>query len=221
VQQAPPQPQPAPAAPPKPAAPSRPTEAEAWNQVANSTDPNALQQFRQNYPGGEHFAAAAQRIEQLDWEKAQRTNDAKSIRDYLSRYPAGSFSAAARADLAKLDQAAADAATRTMITATLNRYRAAFENKDADALKSVWPTLSKTEMSSFQNFFAIARTVKFSVQPLAAAEISGNNATLRCRRIVTASDNRGALPVQDQVVNIHFSKSGDAMLIQSVDVASR
>lgn len=207
-----------PTAPPKPAAPSRPTEAEAWNQVAASSDVNALQQFRQNYPNGEHFAAAAQRIEQLDWEKAERTGDAKSIRDFLSKYPAGAFSGAARANLAKLDQTASDAAARALVTAALGRYRTAFENKDADGLKAVWPSLSRAELSSFQNFFGIARSIKLDLQPLAPAEISGNGATLRCRRVITAADNRGPLPVQDQVVVIHFNRSGDAMTIQSIDV---
>lgn len=217
------EPPPAQAAPPKvtPAVPSRPTEADAWSQVANTADIAALDQFRQNYPNGIHFAEAARRIEQIEWDKALRAGDGPSFRNYLAKYPSGAFSDRAKAELARIEKAAEVSTGRSQVAAALDRYRQAFETKDLDALKAIWPGLGRSELSAIQNFFGIASTIKFELQPLGEAEISSTGASLRCRRIVAASDSRGPLPVQNQIVDIHFAKSGSAMIIQSVDVAGR
>jgi hypothetical protein len=47
----------------------------------------------------------------------------------------------------------------------LNRYRTAFEGKDPEALKSIWPGLGRSELTAFQNFFKIAhhQTAVFSL----------------------------------------------------------
>ncbi|MGH9559378.1 MAG: serine/threonine protein kinase [Bryobacteraceae bacterium] len=212
--------QPAPV-PTAPAIRARPTEAEAWTEVANSTDTAALDRFRQNYPNGSHFAEAAQRIEQLEWNRALGVGDAAGFRNFLAKYPSGAFSPRAKSELAKLDQAAELSANRALVTATLNGYRDAFDNKDIEGLRRVWPDLQTSELNAIRNFFGIARSIKLELEPLGDADISSTGANLRCRRVMTASDNRGALPVQNQIVDIRFKKSGSAMIIQSIDVASR
>ena len=110
---------------------------------------------------------------------------------------------------------------RRSVDDALNRYRAAFESKDSEALKNIWPTLGRSELSSFQNFFRIARTIKLQLQPLGEAEVSTTGATIRARRTMAATDERGALPPQDQTVRIHLRRSGNGMVIESIDTAAR
>jgi serine/threonine-protein kinase len=110
---------------------------------------------------------------------------------------------------------------RKAVDDALNRYRAAFESKDSEALKNIWPGLGRSELSSFQNFFKIARTVKLRIEPLGEAEITAAGATLRARRTMAATDERGALPQQDQIVRINLRRSGNAMVIESIDTAAR
>jgi hypothetical protein len=110
---------------------------------------------------------------------------------------------------------------RKAVDDALNRYRAAFEGKDSEALKNIWPGLGRSELSSFQNFFKIARTVKLQIEPLGEAEITATGATLRARRTMAATDERGALPQQDQIVRINLRRSGNAMVIESIDTAAR
>ena len=112
-------------------------------------------------------------------------------------------------------------AARTAVDEALNRYRAAFENKDSEALKSVWPGLGRNELNAFQNFFKIARSIKLQLRPLGEAEISATGATIRTRRTMTATDERGALPTQDQTVNIHLRRAGNGMVIESMDIAGK
>jgi len=110
---------------------------------------------------------------------------------------------------------------RKAVDDALNRYRAAFESKDSEALKNIWPGLGRSELSSFQNFFKIARTVKLQIEPLGEAEITATGATLRARRTLAATDERGALPQQDQIVRINLRRSGNVMVIESIDTAGR
>lgn len=110
---------------------------------------------------------------------------------------------------------------RKAVDDALNRYRAAFESKDSEALKNSWPGLGRNELSSFQTFFKIARTIKLNIQPLGEAEITATGATIRARRTMAATDERGALPQQDQIVRINLRRSGNAMVIESIDTASR
>jgi hypothetical protein len=110
---------------------------------------------------------------------------------------------------------------RKAVEDALNRYRAAFESKDSEALKNIWPGLGRSELGSFQNFFKIARTIKLKIEPLGEAEISATGATLRARRTMAATDERGALPQQDQIVRINLRRSGNAMVIESIDTAGR
>jgi serine/threonine-protein kinase len=112
-------------------------------------------------------------------------------------------------------------AARTAVDEALNRYRTAFENKDSEALKGVWPGLGRSELTAFQNFFKIARSIKLQLRPLGEAEISAAGATIRARRTMAATDERGALPTQDQTVNIHLRRAGNGMVIESIDIAGK
>jgi serine/threonine protein kinase len=118
-------------------------------------------------------------------------------------------------------KAAELSAARKAVDEALNRYRTAFENKDPEELKSVWPSLGRNELTSFQNFFKIARSVKLQLRPLGDAEISATGATIRARRTMAATDERGALPTQDQTVNIHLRRAGSGMVIESIDIAGK
>lgn len=112
-------------------------------------------------------------------------------------------------------------AARKAVDEALNRYRTAFENKDPEALKSIWPSLGRSELTAFQNFFKIARSIKLQLRPLGEAEINATGATIRARRNMAATDERGALPTQDQTVNIHLRRAGNGMVIESIDIAGK
>jgi hypothetical protein len=118
-------------------------------------------------------------------------------------------------------KAAELSAARKAVDDALNRYRTAFENKDAEDLKSIWPSLGRSELTSFQNFFKIARSIKLQLRPLGEPEINATGATVRARRTMAAADERGALPTQDQTVNIHLRRVGSGMVIESIDISGK
>jgi len=101
------------------------------------------------------------------------------------------------------------------------RYRQAFEGRDLDALMAIWPGLGKAERNSFQNFFKIARSIRLQLTPIGEPEITASGATAQYRRTLMATDEHRPLPVQDQTVKITFRKSGDQMVMDSIEALGR
>ncbi|MDP8990253.1 MAG: serine/threonine protein kinase [Acidobacteriota bacterium] len=112
-------------------------------------------------------------------------------------------------------------AGRRAVEDALNRYRTAFENKDSESLKTIWPSLGRAELNAFQNFFKIARGIKLQIQPLGEADMTATGATVRAHRAMTAADERGPLPQQDQIVRINLRRSANGMVIESIDIAGK
>jgi hypothetical protein len=126
-----------------------------------------------------------------------------------------------RAEEQRKAAAAELSAGRRAVEDALNRYRTAFENRDSESLKAIWPSLGRSELSAFQNFFKIARSIKLQIQPLGEADITASGATVRARRTMAATDERGPLPQQDQTVRINLRRSGNGMVIESIDIAGK
>jgi hypothetical protein len=112
-------------------------------------------------------------------------------------------------------------AARKAVDQAVSQYRAAFESKDPEAIKSIWPTLGRSELNAFQNFFKIARGIKLQIQPLGEAQITATGATLRARRTMEARDERGPLPKQDQTITINLRRAGSGMVIESINTVSQ
>ena len=107
------------------------------------------------------------------------------------------------------------------IADAVNRYRQAFEARDLNGLKAVWPGMTRSEQNSFQNFFRIARSIKLQMSPVGDPEVASSGAIARFRRSMNARDDRNALPAEDQTVKITFHKAGDQMLIDSIEAQGR
>lgn len=125
------------------------------------------------------------------------------------------------AEIAAQKRAADLRAANKAIGEAVSHYIRAFEARDLFALKAVWPTLSRGEQSSFQGFFRIARSVKLQMTPIGEPEITATGATAQFQRSLSASDDRRALPAQNQTVKITFRKSGEQMFIDSIEAIGR
>jgi serine/threonine protein kinase len=112
-------------------------------------------------------------------------------------------------------------AANRAIADTIARYRQAFEARDLDGLKAVWPSLGRNEQSSFQSFFRMVRSVKLEVTPAGEPEITASGAVAQYRRVISAIDERRALPTQAQTIKVTFRKSGDRMLIDAIEAIGR
>jgi serine/threonine-protein kinase len=101
------------------------------------------------------------------------------------------------------------------------KYRQAFEARDLNGLKTVWPGMTRAEQNSFQNFFHIARSIRLQRTPAGDPEVSSSGAIARYRRSMKASDDHKALSTDEQTVKITFHRAGDQMLIDSIEAQGR
>ena len=101
----------------------KPTDAQDWDRVRNSNNPDELDDFIRKHPGGANVeeargrlaqlraqadAAAARQAEQAAWNGIDKNNKA-ALQDFLSRYGAGSHAQDARGLIAGIDKQEADA----------------------------------------------------------------------------------------------------------------
>jgi hypothetical protein len=113
--------------PPPPPAAERPDpkqiEAQDWNRVRGSSNPDELEDFVRKHPGGAHLdearelitklrqqaqADAARQAEQTAWDAVDKSKKA-ALQDFLSRYGGGAHAQEARAVVNEIDKREADA----------------------------------------------------------------------------------------------------------------
>jgi len=121
--------------------------------------------------------------------------------------------AAAAAEIEKL---AREAKVKGVLDA-IQRFRGGYVNQDVQAIRSVWPTRSSAELARIREGFQMTRSTKLTLQPIADPQISGDSATLTCRRslIVELKDGSRPKPVQDQVT-FRLQQSGSSWTIISM-----
>ena len=156
----------------------------------------------------------------LAWEKAT-AGGAAALEAFVRAFPNSPHAAEARERLALLDKERQVAANRRLAEEALREYEQAFESRDIERLKVVWPGLGRQETSSFQEFFRIARTINLTLEPVGEPTLTAERATWVCRRRVEATDERGKLPSQETEIAIRMKRAGERMVIESITVGKK
>jgi hypothetical protein len=163
-----------------------------------------LQDFQRKYPDSPFSAQAAARIERLTWESVTGTKDGKALRAFRAQFPNGPHAAQASAEIDALD---AEANSHALLD-TLNRYQAAYESRDTDAIRTLWPSLGRDDLSK----------IEMTLQPQGSPKFSGDTATIACRRSITAQMKDGTRQrPAEQDVTVRLKKSGAAWVISALD----
>jgi outer membrane protein assembly factor BamD (BamD/ComL family)/ketosteroid isomerase-like protein len=191
----------------------------AWSRTRQD-DISALDAYTKRFPSSPHAQEASRRMDDLRWNKTNK-NDSGELTDFLSRYPGSAHSGDARSQLNQLSAAASakaaaanSAAANTAannrspapvappvkstsdadIRATIQRYANAFNNRDADALRSVWPTLGP-RYGKYKDSFRMARSIQEQVT-IDSVEISadGTKATVRGQSSLDYTSKSGPSP---------------------------
>jgi uncharacterized caspase-like protein len=155
--------------------------------------------------------------EQVAWERTSSGGPAE-WEAFLRSFPSSPHAAEARDRLAAQQKQTQSTANRTLAEQAIREYQRAFEQRDLEALKVVWPSLSRQEMTSFQEFFRIARSIALVLEPAGEPELSAEAATWAWRRKVDATDERGKLPAQENEVVFKLKRAGARMVIDSITV---
>lgn len=175
-------------------------ETNEWNAL-DRNNKDALQAFANKYPNGSHAAGARQLLSDIAKAEKQREDQnadeaawsavdhrqRASIEGYLSRYPAGRHAAQAQQALESLNQpppAPRQPAQNESagVLATLQRFVAAWEDKNIPAIVSLQPSLNQRTLKAT---LAPVKAWRMSLTPLSTPQVSGDRATVTCRRRVT------------------------------------
>ncbi|MGH9630089.1 MAG: caspase family protein, partial [Bryobacteraceae bacterium] len=184
-----------------------------WEKIRNTRDIRAFEDYRQKFPEGMFVQEASRRIEVLEWDAVKDAKSPEPVRVFLAKFPQGLFAEPARGAIRELEQREAG---RASIEDILRRYEEAYNGKDLEKLRRVWPGLRKKEVGRIENFFELARSVSLKLDMEAAPEVNGESASVICRRMLQFTDEHGAQPAVEDRIRVEFRKSGEAWVIESV-----
>jgi hypothetical protein len=200
----------------QPSSPPPDSEAQDWERVRRSLDSVQLQEFLRRYPNGPHAAdtrAALARLEEGEaWNRVDKT-DGEGLRAFLRQYPDGAHKAEAQGAIDQIEKLRIQAeenakqerlkqeelerqralqqrtAQERAILEALDRFNAAFEKKDANLLKQIWPGATATYLNAIQDAKRTGLTLR--LQQSGEMMISGDTASVSCDQTYTSQRGPG------------------------------
>jgi PEGA domain len=165
-----------------------------WNAVKNGKDLEALTAFVNRFPQGPHVSEARNVMQDLQteqeiWLSARASKDVAQLKAYLEKYSQGQYAPATREEIANLSDVRAaatsrDAADKTAVLEVIKQYRQAYDERNVEELRKIWPSMDKSRVSSLRDFFrtaSVKSTVHIDQEPL----INGDEATVKFTQLVT------------------------------------
>ena len=98
---------------------------------------------------------------------------------------------------------------------TLRRYTAALEQRDIDALRLVWPRLSRAQQEAIEADFANARSISVELAS-PKVEVTGGTATVTTVRHYSLRTRDGQQLQSDTATTVTMRQEASGWLIESV-----
>jgi serine/threonine-protein kinase len=171
-----------------------------FETVRNSTDTAVLEAFLKDYPSGNYHDQVTRRLDDLSWERTGRGRDLKGVLAYLERFPNGSHIEEAqksKSQLTRLVERDAEPTSRPTAAALppiderkavlnlLELYRKAYEDRNLQELKKIWPGMTQQQLRSLSDFFRTATSVNLTYSVLGEPEVTGDQAVVKLTQSLT------------------------------------
>jgi hypothetical protein len=192
---------------------ARTVEMEEYSRVSNSSDPAALTAFIGKYPASPMVEQLQHRIATIAWQKVSESKDIAALRGYMTQFPNSAYTAFARQKITVIES---EDASRAGIQTALAQYVRAYRSKSFEQLRAIYPSLSRSEQSTIQDFFRMARSINFDLKQLADPQIDGTSAVVNARRTVQFSDQSGTHPEAQGQVRVKLRTGGDGVWVIEV-----
>ena len=168
--------------------------------IQNSTDPVALEAFLKTYPSGSYHDQVRRRFDDLSWERTGRGRDLKSVLAYLEGFPNGSHVEEAQRAKARLTHVVERDSEPTLrppaavlppiderkaVLGVLELYRKAYEDRNLQDLKKIWPGMTRQQLQSLSDFFRTATSVNLTYSVFGEPEVSGDEAVVKLTQSLT------------------------------------
>jgi len=171
-----------------------------FETIRNSTDTAVLEAFLKDYPSGNYHDQVMRRLDDLSWERTGRGRDLKGVLAYLEKFPNGSHIEEAqksKSQLTRVVERDAEPTARPTATALppiderkavldlLELYRKAYENRNLQELKKIWPGMTQQQLRSLSDFFRTATSVNLTYSVLGEPEVTGDQAVVKLTQSLT------------------------------------
>jgi serine/threonine-protein kinase len=161
-----------------------------FQEARNSGDEATLQAFLRDYPSGTRHDQIFGRLDDVLWQQTNK-NDVASLKAYGARMPAGKHLSEAQAAIEKLTAATvlepAKPAKplkpvvddRTAVLGVIAQYNRAYNDRNIEELKRIWPTMGNKQIASTRDFFKTVKSVASTYKVDEDPQINGDEATVR------------------------------------------
>ena len=200
-------------------------------------DISALDAYVKRFPSSPHAPEAARRLDDLRWNKINK-NDSGDLNNFLSQYPGSAHRGDAQAQLnqlvaangaktaasnpppapapaapsiAPIAKANPDAEIRSLI----QKYADAYNQRDADALRRIWPTIGP-RYSKLKTVFAAASSIREEVN-IESIEVTpdGSKAAVKGRSVQVFTE-KGQSRESKSTMSFRLVKSGGGWTISDI-----
>ena len=166
-----------------------------WSALKNGKDLEALTAFVNKFPQGTHASDARNLIggiqaEQEQWLAARASKDVSQLKAYVAKYPDGQYARSAQEEIAKLTDnrpttPTPDLTDKSAVLEVIKQYQQAYDQRNVDELKRIWPGMDKSRVASLRDFFRTASSVKSTVHIDQEPLVNGDEATVKFTQLVT------------------------------------
>jgi hypothetical protein len=221
AQQSAPQPSQQSAQPPRPPS-AEEIETGEWAAARSGRDRAVIQAFLQKHPDTARRQEAQHLMAELEWDALDR-KDRAAVERFAVQHRGTPLAQQAALEIARIDREAAAAAARTAeerltadrgeISKVLAIYSAAFEKKDINLLKTVWPDLPAALAQALRG----RGEIRSQLRPLAPAEFSGDRASISCMRVTEQVTQFGRQKPVEETRTVRLRRESGRWVIYAID----
>lgn len=162
-----------------------------WNMLKDSSDLIALSTFASKYPTGQHAREVQALVKSLQdeqeyWIGVRNSKDLQKLQAYRQKYPQGHYFKLAEAEISRLQE---EASREEIVRTLVQRYADAYQARDAEALRQIWPTLDDKRYDGLREAFRMATAIRMQVSITKVDWGADHSAAT-----VTASANQNYIP---------------------------
>ncbi|HEX9111159.1 MAG TPA: hypothetical protein VF845_06735 [Terriglobales bacterium] len=158
-----------------------------FQAAQNSEDEALLLGFLKDYPSGTPHDQISGRLDDVVWRKT-RKDDLAGLQAYVARFPGGRHLSQARTDIEELTPPPPKISKeppkpvvdeRAAVLRVIAQYNQAYNDRNIDALKRIWPTMDSKQIASMRDFFRMVSSVTSTYQVDQDPQFNGDEAIVR------------------------------------------
>jgi tetratricopeptide (TPR) repeat protein len=187
-----------------------------FQAIRNSENERELEDFLRRYTSGVHHDQIRDQLEAVVW-KTTNKGDVTSLQSYVRRFPAGRHTEEALSDIAHIAEPPPPPPPRDdrrAVRGLLEQYRHAYESKNVEELKKIWPGMTDSAVSGLRRVFRDARSVTMTCNIVEGPDIEGERATVKFTQSLTIS---GQPQVEQLVMTLKRGKSSSGAITWEIE----